>query len=258
MVVHHVQDHCHSPPVTRIHELPQAAGPAVALLHREGISPVVAPIARAGKLCDRHELERRDSEIDEVAQPLHDPAKISRTREGTDVHLVNDVRRKGKPFPPMVGPGKLARDHLRWTVYPLRLQSRSRVGPLLSSVETVEIPLARPHPIHYRFVVAARVASERNQALLAPQQPNLYHGHLGRPNPEAASVAGKRDCAEARPDFHPPVVSRLRKIAANGGSVRLSEKGREWQAMGDASTPPKLPWPLPPYSKASLFAISCQ
>ncbi len=50
----------------------------------------------------------------------------------------------------------------------------------------------------------------------------------------------------------------LKISAAKGGSVRLRECARPWCGIGAASTPPKLPWPPPPYSMPSLLRISFQ
>src|SRR5690606_12969722 len=40
----------------------------------------------------------------------------------------------------------------------------------------------------------------------------------------------------------------LRKTVESGGSASESECMRPWDGSGAASTPPRLPWPLPPYN----------
>src|SRR5947209_2689420 len=54
----------------------------------------------------------------------------------------------------------------------------------------------------------------------------------------------------------PPHRRRLNATSPSGGSVIVSMYGRPWHDTGAASTPPKFPWPLPPYIRASLFRIS--
>lgn len=55
----------------------------------------------------------------------------------------------------------------------------------------------------------------------------------------SAAMDLQREC-------HLPRCSLLKKTAASGGSVTVSECGRPWARTGAASTPPKLPHPLPP------------
>ena len=50
----------------------------------------------------------------------------------------------------------------------------------------------------------------------------------------------------------------LKNRAARGGNVSLSEKGRACMGISSAWTPPRLPMPLPAYSRASLLSISRQ
>ena len=47
-------------------------------------------------------------------------------------------------------------------------------------------------------------------------------------------------------------------VMPSGGSVSDSVWYRPCVRVGAACTPPKLPWPSPPYSCASLFSTSCQ
>ena len=50
----------------------------------------------------------------------------------------------------------------------------------------------------------------------------------------------------------------LKNNAASGGSVSFSENGRPCIGISSAWTPPRLPMPLPAYSRASLLSISRQ
>ena len=53
-------------------------------------------------------------------------------------------------------------------------------------------------------------------------------------------------------------VGPVNATTASGGSVIVSEWGRPWQGTGAASSRPRLPCPLPPYSVASLLIASTQ
>jgi hypothetical protein len=83
---------------------------------------------------------------------------------------------------------------------------------------------------------------------------------------EAADCRGPLGLASAdRPNA--PVATRasmvrrycaLRNSAASGGRVSFKENGRPWVGISSALTPPRLPMPLPAYSRASLLSISRQ
>ena len=73
---------------------------------------------------------------------------------------------------------------------------------------------------------------------------------------------GSRGQALTVPEFFGCAVkdqpSLLKNDADNGGSVIVKEWDRPCNATGAASTPPRLPMLLPPYTGASLFNASCQ
>jgi hypothetical protein len=52
--------------------------------------------------------------------------------------------------------------------------------------------------------------------------------------------------------------SPLRKTTPSGGSTRRKECSLPWLGTGSVSTPPRFPWPLPPYCSASLLRSSFQ
>ncbi len=72
VVVDDVEHHGQTMPVSRIHQPFQSDRAAVGVLRRERIDAVVAPVARAGKLGDRHQLDGRDAEIAERGQVGYD------------------------------------------------------------------------------------------------------------------------------------------------------------------------------------------
>ncbi len=58
MVVHDVEDHRDAVGVCLIHEVPQVIGSAIAALRCVDEDAIVTPIARAGKIGDRHDFNR--------------------------------------------------------------------------------------------------------------------------------------------------------------------------------------------------------
>ena len=68
VVVDHVEDHREAALVAGVDEALQPGRPPVGVLHREGEDPVVAPVARAGELGHRHDLDGRDPDLDEVVE----------------------------------------------------------------------------------------------------------------------------------------------------------------------------------------------
>ncbi len=60
-------------------------GGTVGSVGGEGQHAIVAPAAAAGKVRDRHDLERGDAEAGEVIEPRLDAGEIARWRESTDM-----------------------------------------------------------------------------------------------------------------------------------------------------------------------------
>ena len=63
------------------------------------IDAVVAPVARAGKLGDRHEFDRRDAEFLQIAEPRDHRVERALGRERADVQLVENVFFKWQALP---------------------------------------------------------------------------------------------------------------------------------------------------------------
>src|SRR5665811_1959859 len=109
-------------------------------------------------------------------------------------------------------------------------------------------------------MVAPGLGFQHEHALARAEEVHFHPFDVGRPDPEETPPAPHGHGTEGRP----PDLGRraqsspLRNTAPRGGKVRFTECGRPWKAKGTAWTPPMLPWPLPPYSTASLLKISCQ
>jgi hypothetical protein len=72
VVVDDVEDDPDAGRVRRVHQAAQARRPAVAVLRGVGQDPVVAPVALARELPDRHQLDRGDPEVGQLGQPRDD------------------------------------------------------------------------------------------------------------------------------------------------------------------------------------------
>ena len=70
VVVHHVQQHHHAAHVRLLDEVLEIVGAAVSRVGREGQNAVVSPIALAGKVRQRHQLDRGYAQIRQIIQPL--------------------------------------------------------------------------------------------------------------------------------------------------------------------------------------------
>ena len=82
VVVDHVEHDAEAVAVGGIDQAPEAPRPAIGGLRCEEVGAVVAPVARAGELADRHELDRGDPEVDQLGQVRDDGLERPRRREG--------------------------------------------------------------------------------------------------------------------------------------------------------------------------------
>lgn len=127
-----------------VYERPQHVGRSVLVGQRERQHAVITPAEAARKRRQRHQLERGDAEIGEVAQVGNGGLEGTRLGERADVHLVEDV-----PRDPGRGEGRslpleaVRVDHLRVRLGALGLASRGRIGVALRA-SACEIGRASP------------------------------------------------------------------------------------------------------------------
>ena len=155
--------------VARVDETFERGGPTVAVLHRERVDAVVAPVALSRKLGDGHELDRGDPEIPKPLESTRRGVERSFERKRPDVELVDNQLFEGSVAPRAVGPIELGGDDLRRTVDALRLQPRRWVRIGGPAVEPVAVARARRHAVDHRRMVAAVAALERDDALAGRQ-----------------------------------------------------------------------------------------
>ena len=104
MVVDDIEEHRQAARVAGVHETPEPARSAVGRLRRPEVHAVVTPVARAGKLGDRHQLHCGDAELDETGEVRNDRLEGAGRSERAHVQLVeNEVaERVAREF--LIGP----------------------------------------------------------------------------------------------------------------------------------------------------------
>ncbi len=123
-------------PMGRVDEFLQSLGTAVARLRRIGEDAVVSPIAIAGELRHRHELDRVDAETGQVGKLGDDPLEGAFGCERPDVQLVQHQAPEIDAAKMPIGPGeRTGGDDARGSVNAVRLRARARVRTFRSSVE---------------------------------------------------------------------------------------------------------------------------
>ena len=128
VVVHHVQKHGQSAAVRGVDERRQLLGPAVTRGRCVRQHAVVPPVAVARPLRERHELDRRHTEFDEIVEPLDRAAVRAAGRERADVQFVEHHLVPGPPAPIGDRPAKPRRiDEFAQPVDAFGLKTRCRI-----------------------------------------------------------------------------------------------------------------------------------
>ncbi len=192
MVVDHVENHRQAAPVRGVDQRPQVVRRAVNPRRRVEQHPVVTPVSFPGKIRHRHDLDRAHPERDEMIQLLDRAAKSARRGKRADVQFVNDQLGQRRRDPAFVRPGVVARiDHLGRPVHALGIETRSRIGPLVS-IEAVFVAIARA-PFRDRSHSDTRPALRLTRSRAAPPRPR------SSPRPPPVSPAPRCDSAPRLP-----------------------------------------------------------
>ena len=143
VVVDHVEEDHQAEAVRLVDQRLEVVGAAVGPGRRVGQDAVVAPVARARPLGDRHQLDRGDAELGEVGEASPRAGEGALRAEGADVQLVEHRLGPGPAAPLRVPPRVAARvDDQRGAVHGLGLAARGRVGHLLAALQREQIGLA--------------------------------------------------------------------------------------------------------------------
>jgi hypothetical protein len=115
----------------------------VARFRREQADAVIAPIVRARRLGERHQLDRRDTQRHEMVQLLRHRGVSPLRRERSDMQLVDHGLFPGAAAPVRVGPAKRRGiNDLAVAVHILGLPARGRIGNPGLAVEHEGIAVA--------------------------------------------------------------------------------------------------------------------
>jgi len=200
VVVDDVQEDAEAVGVGGVDQPAQAAGTAVGRLRRVEMGAVVPPVARAGELGDRHDLDRGDAEVHQVRQVRDHGLEGPGRGESPDVELVEDQVGQGVAAETLVGPREPAGvDDDRRPVDPLRLKPGDRIGPVPLAVQAVLIAAGRGDAGHRSLEHA--VVPRREGLRLASLEDHLDAAAPRRPHPERRPTlledgAEMKACAE--------------------------------------------------------------
>ena len=183
VVVDDVQEDAEAVGMGGVDQPAQAAGAAVGRLRCVEMDAVVPPVARAGELGHRHDLDRGDAEVHQVRQVRDDGLEGPGRGEGPDVELVEDQVGQGVAAEALVGPREPAGvDDDRRAVDPLRLKPGDRIGPVPLAVQAVLIATGRGDTRHQSLEHA--VVPRRERLRLAALEDHVDAAAPRRPHPE--------------------------------------------------------------------------
>ena len=143
VIVDDVEQHHEPARVRFVDQGPQVIRAAIGAVGRVEQDAVVAPVAPAREVGDRHQLDRGDAGIDDVVEPLDRGPKRAARRERADVKL-QDHRVLPWPATPCARAPFVAAvvDDLARPVHVLRLKMRGRIRHLDLAVDAVLVERA--------------------------------------------------------------------------------------------------------------------
>ena len=195
VVVDDVEEHHQAAGVRRRDQALQVLRRAVRGVGRERQHAVVAPVARAGEVGDRHQLDCRDAEVGEVVEPFDRGGKRPAGREGPDVELVDH-----RLFPRPAGPGVVAPLERAGVHDPARavdvvgIPARGRIGDPPGAADVEAIRGAGRRVARHELEPAVREARHRPRGVVAQDEPDPRADR--RPQPEPRLAAGPELGAE--------------------------------------------------------------
>ena len=143
MIVDHVQNHRHTGTVTGIDQHFELIRSAVRVLDGVRIDAVVAPVTVARELGNRHDFNRTDAKLFQIAQSFDCRRKRPFRRERTHVQFIDHHLLQAHAAPVIILPIKSpVIEYLAGPVNTFRLKVRRRVGPCDRSVESEKISSA--------------------------------------------------------------------------------------------------------------------
>ena len=152
VVVDHVQYHHDAPGVGTLDQALQIIRPAVSAMGSKRKNSVVAPIARPGKIGQRHQLDSRHAESGKVVELSLERHEGPLGREGSSVQFVDDSFPPRPALPVPLLPIECSRVHdLAWAMNVLRLKARGRIRHLRPPVDLKQILAANLGLVGHQF-----------------------------------------------------------------------------------------------------------
>ncbi len=210
MVEDHIEKNRQAVTMGFVHQAPEIIGPAVTAGRGEQIHAVITPIALAGKIGKRHQLDRGHTELREFFQMIDHGGKRTGRSKCANMQLINHQLLQADSPPVGIRPGEAICIHdFRRAVDSLGLETGSRVGkgsvgPRPLAIDEIAIAVAGAHPGHegaegpvgsfFQFVasLAAVLANASGWCGRAGSARSFNdHGDVGgrgRPDPEVRTL----------------------------------------------------------------------
>ena len=189
VVVHHVHQHHQPQAVGLVDQCTQLLGGAVGVLWRERQHAVVPPVALAGELPQRHQLNGSDAQLGQAWQLSGNPGV---TLEQAHMQLLDHCLVPGATLPRVL-PGVTGHiHHLARPLYAFRLVARGWVGHLQLAVDAVVVTVTGLTRCN-AGVPAIFIRQQRDGRLLFQ-----FHAHaarIGCPEGEARRRGVQQVCA---------------------------------------------------------------
>lgn len=181
VVVDHIEKHHQAEAVGGIDQMLELFRTAIGRFRRVGQDAVVTPVAVAGKLGDRHQLDGRHAEVGKPGEVLF---HLGETAIQTDMGFVQHRLVPGTTEPAAVAPQIVVMgiDHQARRMHVTRLRPRGGVGHMQFVVD--EKPVERTGPVRGIDAVPAFFSGGHRQRLCAyNDQTDVMR--IGRPESEA-------------------------------------------------------------------------
>src|SRR3954454_2340912 len=202
-----------------IHQCLEILGSSIGAFGSEQRHAVIAPIPFAGKFGYRHQFDGRHPKCDKMIELLNGGEKRALRRKGADMELVDNGFFPRSSGPPIAFPAVSAWvDDLARPMDVIGLESRDRIGHVLTTGQDVAIKAARAHAINElampaivqrRELHGCRIPSEQNRDRLHVRgpQPKLHtffvengsKTHIVRPPPHFCALGS--DCRRVLVSF---------------------------------------------------------
>ena len=157
VVVDDIEQDREAEAVGLIDQSSQIVGPAVSPRGSKQVHAVVAPVPPPGKVRQRHQLDRRHTELAQVLQAVRRARECALLGKGADMELVENAFLGSDPFPALVRPGEGAGVHdLGGAVNSLGLEPAGRVGKRSLAVDAIAVTVPGAHAGHTPGEVAVR------------------------------------------------------------------------------------------------------